>query len=387
MMDYDKILNSTVKQIKPSGIRKYFDIAQTMEGVISLGVGEPDFPTPWKIRRQGIRSLEMGQTKYTANRGLQQLRETVAAYVQRKYDITYDPEEVLITVGGSEGIDSAIRTVVAPGDEVIIPQPGYVCYEPLTRLAGGVPVMLRTKAEDGFKLTAEALRAAITPRTKVLMLPFPCNPTGAIMERADLEAVADVLRGTDIMVISDELYAELTYGQRHVSPASLPGMWERTFTINGFSKAFSMTGWRLGYVCGPLPLIKQAGKVHQYAVMSAPTTAQYAAIEAMTSCDEEVERMVQEYDTRRRFIVKGLNELGLACPEPKGTFYSFPSIASTGLDADTFCEKLLRSQKLALVPGTAFGEAGAGHLRASYCYSIDHIEQALERLRLFLRSL
>lgn len=387
MMDYDKILNSTVKQIKPSGIRKYFDIAQTMEGVISLGVGEPDFPTPWKIRRQGIRSLEMGQTKYTANRGLQQLRETVAAYVQRKYDITYDPEEVLITVGGSEGIDSAIRTVVAPGDEVIIPQPGYVCYEPLTRLAGGVPVMLRTKAEDGFKLTAEALRAAITPRTKVLMLPFPCNPTGAIMERADLEAVAEVLRGTDIMVISDELYAELTYGQRHVSPASIPGMWERTFTINGFSKAFSMTGWRLGYVCGPLPLIKQAGKVHQFAVMSAPTTAQYAAIEAMTSCDEEVERMVQEYDTRRRFIVKGLNELGLACPEPKGTFYSFPSIASTGLDADTFCEKLLRSQKLALVPGTAFGEAGAGHLRASYCYSIDHIEQALERLRLFLRSL
>lgn len=387
MMDYDKILNSTVKQIKPSGIRKYFDIAQTMEGVISLGVGEPDFPTPWKIRRQGIRSLEMGQTKYTANRGLQQLRETVAAYVQRKYDITYDPEEVLITVGGSEGIDSAIRTVVAPGDEVIIPQPGYVCYEPLTRLAGGVPVMLRTRAEDGFKLTAEALRAAITPRTKVLMLPFPCNPTGAIMERADLEAVAEVLRGTDIMVISDELYAELTYGQRHVSPAAIPGMWERTFTINGFSKAFSMTGWRLGYVCGPLPLIKQAGKVHQFAVMSAPTTAQYAAIEAMTSCDEEVERMVQEYDTRRRFIVKGLNELGLACPEPKGTFYSFPSIASTGLDADTFCEKLLRSQKLALVPGTAFGEAGAGHLRASYCYSIDHIEQALERLRLFLRSL
>ena len=388
MMDYDKIISPTVKEIKPSGIRKYFDIAQTMEGVISLGVGEPDFPTPWQIRRTGIRSLEKGQTKYTANRGLQQLREEIAIYVQRMYHITYDPEEVLVTVGGSEGIDASIRTIVCPGDEVIIPQPSYVCYEPLTRLAGGVPVIVRTKAENDFKLTPEELRAAITPRTKALMLPYPCNPTGAIMERADLEAIATVLRDTDIMVISDELYAELTFnGERHVSVASIPGMRERTFTINGFSKAFSMTGWRLGYVCGPLPLIKQAGKVHQFAVMSAPTTAQYAAIEALRNCDEEVEKMVQEYDTRRRLIVKGFNEIGLACREPKGAFYSFPCIASTGMDSDTFCERLLRSKKVALVPGTAFGQGGEGFLRASYCYSTDHILEALSRIQAFLQEL
>lgn len=389
MMDYTKVLNSVVCEIKPSGIRKYFDIAGTMEDVISLGVGEPDFPTPWLIRNEGIRSLERGRTKYTANRGLAQLRNEIASYVQRKYQLTYDPsQEILVTVGGSEAIDACIRAVVQSGDEVIIPQPSYVCYEPITQLAGGVPVVLRTKAENDFKVTAQELAALITPRTKALILPYPCNPTGAVMEREDLLALAEVLKDTNIVVISDEIYAELTFGgQRHVSPASLPGMSERTVTINGFSKTFSMTGWRLGYACGPAPILQQMTKIHQFAIMSAPTTSQYAAIEALRSADEDVQKMYEEYDMRRRLIVQGFNELGLTCREPKGAFYSFPCISSTGMSSDEFCEKLLYSKRVALVPGTAFGQGGEGFVRASYCYSTEHILEALSRIRAFLQEL
>ena len=389
MMDYDKLLSPTVTALKPSGIRKFFDIANTMDDVISLGVGEPDFPTPWQVRRTGIRSLEGGHTKYTANRGLAMLRNELSAYLQRKYDLTYDPDtEMLITVGGSEAIDACLRAVLQPGDEVIIPQPSYVCYEPITLLAGGVPVILETKAEHDFKVTADELRALITPRTKVLILPYPCNPTGAIMERADLEAVAAVLRDTNILVLSDEIYAELTFGgTRHVSPASVPGMRERTVTVNGFSKAFSMTGWRLGYACGPAPVLTQMTKIHQFAIMCAPTTSQYAAIEALRGCDEAVAKMVEEYDMRRRLIVQGFNGLGLTCREPKGAFYAFPCISSTGMTSDEFCEALLHAQHVALVPGTAFGRGGEGFVRASYCYSTDHILEALRRIRVFLDTL
>ena len=389
MMDYDRLLSPAVTALKPSGIRKFFDIASTMDDVISLGVGEPDFPTPWQVRRTGIRSLEGGHTKYTANRGLAMLRSELSAYLQRKYDLSYDPDsEMLITVGGSEAIDTCLRAVLCPGDEVIIPQPSYVCYEPITLLAGGVPVILETGAEHDFKVTPDELRALITPRTKVLILPYPCNPTGAIMERADLEAVADVLRDTNILVLSDEIYAELTFGgARHVSPASIPGMRERTITVNGFSKAFSMTGWRLGYACGPAPILTQMTKIHQFAIMCAPTTSQYAAIEALRSCDEAVSKMVTEYDMRRRLIVQGFNGLGLVCREPKGAFYAFPCISSTGMSSDAFCEALLHTQHVALVPGTAFGRGGEGFVRASYCYSTDHILEALRRIRIFLGSL
>jgi aminotransferase len=313
VIDYNTLLTPTVVQMKPSGIRKFFDIANTMEGVISLGVGEPDFRTPWQVRSAGIRSLQRASTRYTSNLGLMELRSEIANYVKRKYNVDYVAErEVLVTVGGSEAIDVTIRALTNPGDEIIIPQPSYVCYEPMTRLAGGVPVIINTQARNAFKLTAEELRAAITPRTKALILPYPCNPTGAIMERADLEAIAEVLRDTNIIVISDEIYAELTFGEeRHVSIASIDGMQERCVLINGFSKAFSMTGWRLGYACGPAPLLSQIMKIHQYAIMCAPTTSQYAAVEALRSCDEEVEKMREEYDARRRLIVKGFNDIGL----------------------------------------------------------------------------
>lgn len=389
MIDYEKLLNPVVTGIKPSGIRKFFDIAATMDDVISLGVGEPDFPTPWQIRNTGIRSLEQGHTKYTSNRGLMPLCEEITRYVKRKYDLTYDAAtEVLVTVGGSEAIDACLRAIVRPGDEVIIPQPSYVCYEPITQLVGGVPVILETKPENDFKVTPEELRSLITPRTRAVMLPYPCNPTGGIMERADLEALAEVLKGTDILVISDEIYAELTFGGlRHVSPASIPGMWERTVTVNGFSKAFSMTGWRLGYACGPEPIIRQMTKIHQFAIMCAPTTSQYAAVEALRSGDEAVAKMVEEYDMRRRLIVSGFNELGLTCREPKGAFYAFPCIASTGMTSDEFCETLLRERRVALVPGTAFGQGGEGFVRASYCYSTEHILEALSRVRAFLEDL
>ncbi len=389
MIDYSKILSETVVDIKPSGIRKFFDIANTMEGVISLGVGEPDFRTPWQVRSAGIRSLEQGKTRYTSNRGLEQFREELSRYVNRKYKVSYSPErEILITVGGSEAIDAAIRAVINPGDEVIIPQPSYVCYEPITRLAGGKPVIINTKAENDFKLTPEELCECITERTKVLILPYPCNPTGAIMERADLEAIAEVLRDKNILVISDEIYAELTFGgSEHVSIAEIEGMRERTVLINGFSKAFSMTGWRLGYACGPAEIIAQVTKIHQYAIMCAPTTSQYAAIEALRSCDEDVARMKEEYDGRRRIIVKGFNELGLTCREPKGAFYAFPSIKSTGMTSEEFCERLLMAKKVAVVPGTAFGDSGEGFVRASYCYSVAHINEALVRIGEFLKEI
>jgi aminotransferase len=385
VLNYDRILNPTITAIKPSGIRKFFDIAETMQDVISLGVGEPDFPTPWRIRKAGINSLQDGKTRYTSNKGLEKLRQEIAAYVERKYDVRYKTEEVIVTVGGSEAIDAAIRAIIAPGDEVIIPQPSYVCYEPITALAGGVPVIVETKAEDDFKLTPAQLLSHISPRTKALILPYPCNPTGGIMEKEDLEAIAEILREREIIVISDEIYAELTYGgKRHVSIASLPGMQERTILINGFSKAFSMTGWRMGYACGPEPLMQQILKIHQYAIMCAPTTSQYAAIEALRSCDDDVAAMIEEYDMRRRLIVSGFNKLGLTCREPKGAFYAFPCIASTGMSSEEFCEQLLYDKKVAIVPGPAFGQGGEGFVRASYCYSTAHIMEALRRIGEFL---
>ena len=389
MMDYTKLLSATVQQMKPSGIRKFFDIANTMEGVISLGVGEPDFRTPWQIRSAGIRSLQRACTRYTSNRGLIELRSEISAYVSRKYGPSYDPEgEILVTVGGSEAIDAAIRAVTNPGDEIIIPQPSYVCYEPITRLAGGVPVIINTQAKNSFKLTKEELLEAISEKTKALILPYPCNPTGAIMEREDLEKIAEVLRDKNILVISDEIYAELTFGgTRHTTIADIPGMKERTILINGFSKAFSMTGWRMGYACGPEPLMSQITKIHQYAIMCAPTTSQYAAIEALRSCDKEVGEMLEEYDVRRKIIVKGFNDLGLECREPKGAFYAFPSIRSTGLSSEEFCERLLYSKRVAVVPGTAFGDSGEGFIRASYCYSTLHIKEALRRIGEFLEEL
>lgn len=389
MINYENILSSTVKEMKPSGIRRFFDIANTMKDVISLGVGEPDFHTPRAVRSAGIRSLELAKTKYTSNRGLELLRQEIQTYVCKKYDVNYEySTDILITVGGSEAIDATIRAIVNPGDEVIIPEPSYVCYEPITRLAGGVPVIINTKAENDFKLTKAELKAAITDKTKALILPYPCNPTGAIMERADLEALAEVLREKDIIVISDEIYAELTFGgTKHVSIASLEGMKERTVLINGFSKTFSMTGWRLGYACGPAPIMKEVTKIHQYAIMCAPTTSQYAAIEALKNCDEAVADMLAEYDARRKIIVKGFNVLGLECREPKGAFYAFPSIKSTGMTSEEFCEKLLYAKKVALVPGTAFGESGEGHVRASYCYSLSHIKEALRRIGEFLEEI
>ncbi len=389
MMDYGKILSRTVTEMKPSGIRKFFDIANTMEDVISLGVGEPDFRTPWQVRSAGIRSLEKGSTRYTSNRGLELLRDEVSKYVDRKYGVNYTPEsEILITVGGSEAIDAAIRAIVNPGDEVIIPQPSYVCYEPITRLAGGVPVILNTKAENDFKVTPCEIAALITDKTKALILPYPCNPTGAVMEKDDLTALAEILRNRDIIVISDEIYAELTFTESgHTSIASIPDMRERTILINGFSKAFSMTGWRLGYACGPAEIMAEITKIHQYAIMCAPTTSQFAAIEALRSCDDEVLRMKEEYDERRKIIVKGFNDIGLPCREPKGAFYAFPSVQSTGMTSEEFCEKLLYSKKVAIVPGTAFGDSGEGFVRASYCYSVAHIKEALSRIAEFLREI
>ena len=387
-MDYGKLLSPVVQEIKPSGIRKFFDIANTMKDVISLGVGEPDFPTPWEIRKAGILSLEAGKTRYTANRGLEQLRGEIAAWMARKYGLEYDPAtEILVTVGGSEAIDGTIRAVVSPGDEVIIPQPSYVCYEPLVRMTGGIPVILETTAEHDFKVTPEMLRGALSDRTKLLILPYPCNPTGGIMERADLEKLADVLKKTNVLVLSDEIYSELTFGgKRHVSAASVPGMRERTVVVNGFSKTFSMTGWRMGFACGPGELMKQITKIHQFAIMCAPTTAQYAAIEALRHGDDAVEAMREEYDMRRRLIVAGFNRLGLTCREPKGAFYAFPCIRSTGMTSDGFCEKLLYAERVAVVPGTAFGQGGEGFIRASYCYSTDHIKEALRRIEKFLNQ-
>lgn len=389
MMDYEKLLNKTViNDIKPSGIRKFFDIAESMDDVISLGVGEPDFPTPWHVRRAGIKSLEESKTRYTSNSGFLALREEICAFLKRKYSLDYSPkDEVLVTVGGSEGIDAAIRAIVSVGDEVIIPQPSFVCYEPLVRLAGGVPVIIDLKPENEFRLTKEQLLAAITKKTKLLIFPYPCNPTGAVMEREDLEMIAEVLRDTDICVLSDEIYSELTYGMKHVSIASIEGMKERCVLINGFSKTYSMTGWRLGYACAPSPIIKQMTKIHQFGIMSAPTTAQYAAIDALKNGDNDIKNMLEEYDMRRRFIVSGFNALGMDCFEPKGAFYCFPSVKRFGMSDEEFCEKLLYSKRVAVVPGRSFGKSGEGFIRVSYCYSTEHIKEALKRIEAFIKEL
>ena len=389
MMDYSKILSRTVQDIKPSGIRKFFDIAATMDDVISLGVGEPDFQTPWSVRKAGITSLEKGKTKYTSNSGLEDLRREISNYINRKCGVEYDPlHEILISVGGSEAIDATLRAIITPGDEVIIPQPSYVCYEPITKLCGGVPVIIETLAENDFKVTPEQLKNAISDKTKALILPYPCNPTGAIMEKRDLEALAQILRDTNIVVISDEIYSELTFDENpHVSIASIDGMRERTILINGFSKTFSMTGWRLGFACGPVEIISQVTKIHQFAIMCAPTTAQYAAIEALRNCDGAVADMKAEYNRRRRLIVDGFNKAGLTCREPKGAFYAFPCIKSTGLTSEEFCERLLESKHVAVVPGTAFGKGGEGFVRASYCYSTEHIIEALKRIDEFVKEL
>ena len=374
------LLNPTVRDIPPSGIRKFFDVAAEMEDAISLGVGEPDFVTPWHIRDEGIYSLEKGQTYYTSNSGLKELRVEISNYLMRRFHVKYDPlEQVVVTVGGSEAIDLFIRSVVRPGDEVLIPEPSFVCYKPITALTGGVPVVIETKAENDFRLTAAELAAAITPRTKALVLPFPNNPTGAVLRREDLEALAEVLRGTDILVLADEIYAELTYGSQHTSIAEIDGMYERTVLVSGFSKSYAMTGWRLGYACGHPELIKAMTKVHQFAIMSAPTTAQYAAIEALKNGDGDIQMMREEYNRRRNVMVEGFNDMGLSCFMPQGAFYTFPSVQSTGMDSNTFCETLLYEKKVAVVPGTAFGESGEGFIRCSYAYSVEDINEALNR--------
>ncbi len=388
MMDYEKILCGRIKKVKPSGIRKYFDLLQGMEGGISLGIGEPDFITPWHIRDAGIYSLEKGFTKYSPNAGLSDLRKAISRYLKRRFDLSYEGiGQILVTVGGSEGLDLAFRCILEPGDEVIIPSPSFVCYSPLVSMLHAVPVPVETRAEDEFRLTAEELKAAITPRTKAVVLPFPNNPTGGIMGRADLEALAEVLRGTDIMVVSDEIYCELTYGQHHVSMANIPDMYERTIVVNGFSKAYSMTGWRLGYVCGPQPLIAAMTKLHQYAIMCAPTTSQYAAIEALNNGDGDIEAMKEEYDGRRRFLVDGFRRLGLECFEPRGAFYTFPCIRSTGLTSEEFCDRFLEAEHVAVIPGSAFGPGGEGFVRACYAASMKDLAEALERLEHFLDGL
>ena len=388
-MDYEKIIPQKIRDIQPSGIRKFFDIAQRIEGVISLSVGEPDFKTPWAARKEAINILEKGKTAYTANRGLIELRKTVCRYLKNFIRTDYDPEsEVIITVGGSEAIDLAVRALVEPGDEVLVPEPSFVCYSPIVKMMGGTSVPIVTKAEDKFRLTANALKEKITDKTKLLILPYPNNPTGAVMRRGDLEAIAEVLRDTNIVVVSDEIYAAMTYnGEAHVSIAEMEGMRERTILINGFSKTFAMTGWRLGFTAGPEPIIKQMLKLHQYCIMSSPTVSQYAAIVAMEKCGEEVEHMVSEYDMRRRLCVKGFNDMGLECFEPEGAFYVFPCIKSTGLSSAEFCERLVKEKKVAVVPGSAFGESGEGYVRVSYAYSVTHLTTALARIREFLEEL
>ena len=385
----EKMINKTVSSMPPSGIRRFFDVAAEMEDCISLGVGEPDFVTPWHIRDEGIYSLEKGHTHYTSNSGLKELRVEICNYMKRRFSLNYNPDDqVVVTVGGSEAIDLFIRSIVEPGDEILVCEPSFVCYKPIVSLAGGIPVVIETKAENDFRLTPEELKSAITARTRAVVLPFPNNPTGAVMTKEDLEGIADVLRGTDIMVLSDEIYAELTYGdKRHVSIAEIDGMYDRTVVVSGFSKAYAMTGWRLGYAVGHPALIKAMTKVHQYAIMSAPTTAQYAAIEALKNGDSDIETMRDEYNYRRQVIVAGFNKLGLSCFEPKGAFYCFPCIKSTGMDSNTFCENLLYSKRLAVVPGTAFGESGEGFIRCSYAYSIKNINEALSRTEAFLKEI
>ncbi|MGE4283471.1 MAG: aminotransferase class I/II-fold pyridoxal phosphate-dependent enzyme [Clostridia bacterium] len=387
-MKFEEMLSSAVKDVQPSGIRKFFDILTEIEDAISLGVGEPDFVTPWSIREAGIYSLEKGQTYYTSNWGLIELRREISAYLSRRFHINYDSkDEIVVTVGGSEAIDLAVRALISSGDEVLIPEPSFVCYKPCTILAGGTPVPIVTKAENQFKLMPEDLKEKITSKTKLLVLPYPNNPTGGIMKKEDLEAIADVIRDTNIIVLSDEIYSELNYEGSHISFASLPGMQERTIVVNGFSKAYAMTGWRLGYAAGNSTIIGAMTKIHQYAIMSAPTTSQYAAIEALKNCDDDIEHMKKEYNYRRRIIVDGFRKIGLDCFEPLGAFYVFPSIKKTGLTSDEFCEKLLYEEKVAVIPGTAFGDSGEGFVRCSYAYSIENINEALRRIERFVSKL
>lgn len=376
-------------ELKPSGIRKFFDLLDDMKDVVALTVGQPDFVTPWHIREAGIESLENGKTYYTSNSGLAELRTEICNYLDRRFGMKYEPShEIIVTVGGSEAIDLAMRAVINPGDEVIIPIPSFVCYEPIAKLADGVPVLLTTREEDNFKLTPEALRAAITDKTKLLVLPFPNNPTGAIMDENDLEAIAEVLRGTDIMVLSDEIYAELTFsGRRHVSISTLPGMRERTIVASGFSKAYAMTGWRMGYTAAPAEISKQMVKIHQFAIMCAPTTSQFAAIEALKNGDEDIEEMAEEYNRRRRYITNGLRSIGIDCFEPQGAFYVFPNVGGYGMTSEKFCERLLYEEGVAIVPGTAFGACGEGFARISYAYSVKHITMALEKMEKFVKKL
>ena len=388
MFDYTKALSSIVTEIRPSGIRKFFDLLETRKDAISLTVGQPDFVTPWHIREAGIESLEKGKTYYTSNAGTLELREEITRYLSRRFNLSYDPRhEVIVTVGGSEAIDVAVRAIVNPGDEVIIPMPAFVCYEPIVRMAGGIPVLINTKEVNRFRVTAEEIREVITDKTKLLILPFPNNPTGAILEREDLEAIAAVLRDTNIAILSDEIYSELTYGKHHVSIASIDGMRERTVLVSGFSKAYAMTGWRLGYLAAPEPFVSQMYKVHQYAIMCAPTTSQLAAIEAMKNGDADIAEMKAEYDRRRHYTVDRLNRMGMTTFEPEGAFYVFPRVGKFGLSSEEFCERLLDEANVAIVPGTAFGEAGEGYARMSYAYSMKHITTALDRIEAFIQKL
>lgn len=381
-------LSGKVKQIKPSGIRKFFDIVSEMDDAISLGVGEPDFDTPWHIREEGIYSLEKGRTFYTSNAGLSELKIEISKYLDRRFDLKYDPsDEIMITVGGSEAIDGALRAMLDVGDEVILPQPSYVSYEPCIVLADGVPVIVELKEENDFKLTREQLEKAVTDKTKILIMPFPNNPTGAIMTKEELQPIVDFVIEHDLFVISDEIYSELTYSGNHVSIGAFPGMKERTIVINGFSKSYAMTGWRLGYACGPKVILKQILKIHQFAIMCAPTTSQYAAIEALRHGDDDVEKMRDEYDRRRRFLLNAFDEMGIECFEPYGAFYMFPSIKKFGMSSDEFATRLLKEEKIAVVPGTAFGDCGEGFLRISYAYSIDDLKAALERIGRFIEKL
>ena len=387
MIDYSSVLSRTVVDLKKSGIRKFFDLLDGRKDVIGLTVGQPDFVTPWHIREAGIESLQKGKTYYTSNAGMPELREEICRYLKRRFNLTYQPEETVVTVGGSEAIDLAIRAVVEPGDEIIIPTPSFVCYEPIARLCGGVPVIVKTTVENRFKLTPEALRAAITPKTKMLVLPYPNNPTGAILTEEELEGIAEVLRSTNIVVLSDEIYAEMTYGRKHVSIASLEGMWERTIITSGFSKSYAMTGWRMGYLTAPKPLAEQMLKIHQYAIMCAPTTSQFAAVEALKNGDEDIAMMVGEYDRRRRFVYQGFLDIGIDVFEPEGAFYIYPQVGKFGLSSEEFCNRLLEEYKCAIVPGTAFGEGGEDFARISYAYSIKHIEEALSRIEAFMKTL
>ena len=387
MIDHEIMLSDTLKDIKPSGIRKFFDLLSDMGDVTALTVGQPDFVTPWHIREAAIQSLERGHTYYTSNSGLPELRSEIAKYMKRRFDLDYSADEALVTVGGSEAIDVAVRSLVNPGDEVIVPMPSFVCYEPIARMAGARVVTINTKAENGFKLTAEELRAAITDKTKLLVLPYPNNPTGAILEREELEALAEVIKNTNIAILSDEIYAELTFGKKHISIASIDGMRERTIIASGFSKAYAMTGWRLGYIVGPRPWIKQMTKLHQYAIMCAPTASQFAAVEALKNGDSDIEQMRAEYNRRRVFIAEGLRKIGLPVVMPEGAFYIYPYIGGFGLTSEEFCERLLMEEKCAIVPGTAFGECGEGYARISYAYSVRHISEALEKIERFVEKL